>query len=85
MPRRSDEPPDAIEHLTQEVQGLSREILVLRETLDDIREYLQWITRNTDQFPIVARVAASPNQNMPEPCQKPNGESKGNTQGLLFD
>ena len=50
MPRHLEEPPDPIENLAQEVLCLTREILVLRETLDEIREYMQWITRNADQF-----------------------------------
>ncbi len=35
--------PSKVENLAQEVLCLAREILVLRETLDEIREYLQWI------------------------------------------
>ena len=54
MPRRSEAPPDQIENLAQEVLCLSREILVLRETLDEIREYLQWITRNNGSKPCCA-------------------------------
>lgn len=81
MPRRAEESPDSIPSLTQEVLGLSREIQVLRETLDEIREYLQWITRNTDQFQIVVQVAAASNANKQEPCQKPKADS----QGSLFE
>ena len=45
MPRRFEALPDPMEKLAQEVLCLSREVLVLRETLDEIREYLQWISR----------------------------------------
>jgi hypothetical protein len=88
MPRRSEEPPDPLEKLTQEVLCLSREILVLRETLDEIREYMQWITRNTDQFQIVVHAPASPKEDhleSPEANQTPTAESKVETQGSLFD
>ena len=85
MPRRSEAPPDPIENLAQEVVCLSREILVLRETLDEIREYLQWITRNADQFQIVVRAETPPIEDRVEPVPKPEGEPTAGTQGSLFD
>ena len=83
MPRRSEEPPDSVENLAQEVQSLSREIQVLRETLDEIREYMQWITRNADQFQIVV-IAASSKEDQPEPVQIKKTKSNAESQGSLF-
>ena len=88
MPRRSEEPPDPMEKLAQEVLCLSREVLVLRETLDEIREYLQWITKNPDQFQIVIQAPVSPKETEPEQPESdegPTAEAKVETQGSLFD